>query len=152
MLADNLKFIAKVRGLKQSDLARAAGVSRQAVSKWMKARPGAEVALRSGHLHRLATELDLDMADFFEPLPETRHLETALLWDGLYSDLVSLLVACLDGQGRALARMVQVYGLLVARKLFGSKVCASFPEYARHIHPMRREENERIWKILCDPT
>ena len=152
MLVDNLKFISKVRGLFQSDLARAAQVSRQAVSKWMKASAGTEIALRSGHLHRMATELDLDMGEFFVPLPEVGHLETDLLWDRLYPDLVSLLVAALDGEGRALARVVQVYGLLVARKLFGVQVCDGFPDFARYIHPKRRRESERIWKILCDPT
>jgi len=151
MSPENMRFIAETRKLRQADLARAAGVSRQAVSRWMNPVGDGAFSIRSRHLHSLAKNLDIDIHQFFEPLPDTRPYATALLWDRLYPNLPAFLVACVEGEKRALARMVQVYGLLITVKLFGQKAMGSFSEYKKYIHPVRRKESEQVWKVLQDP-
>jgi len=151
MLAENLEFLMQVRGLSQSDLARAAGVSRQAVSLWMKQRGPEGISARTPHLFRLADNLDLDVNDLLKPLPDFAEFETALLWDRLYPSLPVFLAACLRAEERALARMIQVYGLLITAKLFGRRVTRDFPKISRFIHPVRRKECELVWKTLTDP-
>ncbi len=152
MLAENLELIAQVKGLRQSDLARAAGVSRQAVSLWMKQRGPDGISARVPNMIRLAGNLGIEVQDLVVPLPDLAEHEASLIWDGLYPSVPSLVVACLRGEGRALARMVQVHGLLVTTKLFGRKSLTSFPDYKRHMHPVRRKQSEQVWKILSSPT
>lgn len=152
MLAENLNFVMQVRGLRQSDLARAAGLSRQAVSLWMKQGGPHAINAKIPHMIRLALNLGIEVQELVTPLPELTQYETALLWDGLYPSLPVFLVACLRGEERALARMVQVYGLLITTKLFGRQALRSFPDYSRYIHPVRRKESEQVWKTLSSRT
>jgi hypothetical protein len=79
------------------------------------------------------------------------ELESSLLWDHQWPGVVELVAAALAGEERALARMVQVVGLMVSAKLLGSRVIDRFHRYKKHIHPVRREECERIWKIIQNP-
>jgi hypothetical protein len=125
-----------------------AGVSRQAVSLWfLKGRDGS-LPVRSDHLVKLCRKLGIGLDDLVTPLPDAEKLETSLLWDRLYPNVPALIAAAADGEHRALARLVQVHGVLVSTKLFGRKVIEDFHRYKRYIHPARREESERVWKTI----
>jgi transcriptional regulator with XRE-family HTH domain len=139
------------RGLSQSDFARMAGVSRQAVSKWFS-RGEKAIRLHSDTLVKLAKGLQVSVEDLTEPLPlvgmeEGRTAETELLWDGLFRDLVSFSVALIRKDPRALGRLVQVYGLHQAEKVAGREVWKSFPKYKRFIEPRQRERWEQVWNL-----
>lgn len=148
MFLRNLRVLCQLRGLKQSDLARMAGVSRQAVSLWFRKGHEGGVPVRSEHLVRLCLALDMGIDDLMTPLPDTGDLEASLLWDRLYPNAFALVAAASDGEPRALARLVQVHGLLVSARLFGRKVTKDFHRYKRYIHPTRRGECEQVWKTI----
>jgi transcriptional regulator with XRE-family HTH domain len=159
MNATTVKALAASRGLNQSDIARLAGVSRQRVSQWFRSTAtGAPVNLRSMNLKALADGLKVSTDELFTPLPlldepEKARLETAkLLWDRLYPDLVSFAIDAGRGRSRALARLVQVYGLYAAARMAGRSVWTNFPKYSKHIHPVRRKELEVLWKLRMSPT
>ncbi|RMF22300.1 MAG: XRE family transcriptional regulator, partial [Deltaproteobacteria bacterium] len=97
MYAETLRAVARARGLNQSDLARIAGVSRQAVSLWLQQHGEVNVQLK--HARRLARGLRVPLETLLEPLPllgderESKAAEAALLWDRLYPDLPSFVAA-----------------------------------------------------------
>jgi hypothetical protein len=78
-------------------------------------------------------------------MPDMRTLEASLLWDHLYPDLDSFAFALGGGEPRALARLVQVYGLYAAESALGCVAWRAFPVYKRHIHPVRRRQLETLW-------
>jgi transcriptional regulator with XRE-family HTH domain len=153
MNAQSLRAISQLRMISQSELARMAGVSRQAVSQWFKAPIGTELNVRTPHLRQLSDALHIDAKDLLQPLPvlddgeAVRQYETTLLWDCLYPSLVDFSVALVHGESVALARLVQVFGIYKASKIAGQKIWDRFPGYKRHIRPIRREEIERVWQI-----
>ncbi len=159
MHIQTLKAVATIRKLNQSDLARAAGVSRQRISQWLHdASADGFVNVQTKHLMSIATALDILPGILLRPLPllcDDQRLrgETArLLWDKLYPDLTSLLVAALERQPQALARLVQVYGLFASAKLFGGRVWRDFDKYKPFIHPIRRKELECLWQYRQSQT
>ena len=105
----------KARGWSRAELARRIGVSRQAVSLWF----------RGDEAHA--------------------QLRATLLWDRAYPDLDDFAVALHARDPRALGRFVEVYGLFAAEVTLGSFVWGEFPNYKRHIHPVRRRELETLW-------
>ncbi|MBI3299751.1 MAG: helix-turn-helix transcriptional regulator [Elusimicrobia bacterium] len=138
------------RGLSQSDLARLAGVSRQAVSLWLREESPAD--MRVSHLLNLARALGVGAGDLVEPLPvldpgDEGRAVAELLWDGLYPGLGEFCAAIARDEDRALARLVQVYGLYRAAGAAGGNVWASFPRYKRLIKPARRQGLERVWNL-----
>lgn len=134
-----------------------AGVSRQAVSQWFKAPLGSEISIQTPHLRRLSEGLRVSAEVLLRPLPvlddleNARRYETALLWDGLYPDLAEFSVALVRGESPALARLAQVFGLYKAWKIAGNKIWDRFPDYKRHIRPVRREQLERVWQLRQNP-
>jgi transcriptional regulator with XRE-family HTH domain len=159
MHIQTLKAVATIRNLNQSDLARAAGVSRQRISQWLHHAPvDGFVNIQTKHLMSIAAALGILPGVLLRPLPllcdeQGLQGETArLLWDKLYPDLTSLLVAALDRQPQALARVVQVYGLFASAKLFGGRVWRDFDTYKQFIHPVRRKELECLWKYRQTQT
>lgn len=153
MQNQTLKAVATIRKLNQSDLARAAGVSRQRISQWLHDAPAdGFVNIQTKHLLSIAKALGIQPGALLRSLPllcDEQRLkgETAkLLWDRLYPDLTSLLVAGLERQPQALARVVQVYGLFASAKLFGGRVWRDFDTYKQFIHPVRRKELECLWQ------
>lgn len=140
-----------VRGLSQSDLARCAGVTRQAASLWFKSDDPDHVNVQSRHLEKLSRSLAVSMDELAQPLPalgdeaDKGSLETTLLWDRLFPSLDDLAIAAARGEARALARLAQVYGLYAAERMAGRRAWKDFPRYKRHIHPVRRMELERLW-------
>jgi transcriptional regulator with XRE-family HTH domain len=153
MIPQTLEILSRQCGKSQADLARIAGVSRQAVSKWFKAKPGSEVDVLSSHLRKLADGLDVSADILLRPLPvlgdpeATLQYEAALLWDRIYPDLADFSAALAWGELPALARLVQVYGLFRASKVAGRRVWDRFHDYKRLIRPVRREQLECIWKL-----
>ncbi|HLG19385.1 MAG TPA: helix-turn-helix transcriptional regulator [Bdellovibrionota bacterium] len=154
MNLQTLKTLAELRGLNQSDLAKMAGVRRQAVSLWFKGtEPGGDIHLKAQHLYRLAKTLGVSLEVLREPLPmlsepkEVASLETSLLWDRLYPSLARFSVALLRCESPAIARLVQVYGLFQAAAIAGNRVWTKFPVYKRFIEAVQRKEWERVWKL-----
>ena len=150
METNPLALLLPVQGLNQSDLARLAGVSRQAVSLWM--RGDAPAGMRVSHLLSLSRALGVGIAELAEPLPGfepelERDLEAEFLWDGLYSGLLEFAAALARRDHKALARLAQVYGLYRASKAAGGAAWTDYPEYRRHIKPARREGLDRIWRL-----
>lgn len=149
--------ISKLRNKNQADLARLAGVSRQAVSLWFAEKDAQEINLRSSHLKKLADGLRVSVDTLLQPLPVladqklTHSLETRLLWDHLYGSLADFSVGIVRGETPALARLVQVFGLFSAAKIAGNHlVWDCFPQYKLHIRPIRREQLERLWRLGKD--
>ena len=145
-----LKTIARRKGTNQSELARLTGVSRQAVSKWYRHEHG-DVQIRSTHLKALASGLGVPSDVLLDDLvglnlADREELEAGLLWDHAYPDLDAFLIALLDGERRALGRLVEAFGLFESAMLLGKSVWARFPEYERYIHPARRRGLEHVWQ------
>ena len=152
MNAQTLKSYALVRGLNQSDLARAAGVTRQTVSHWFSGKVQ-QINLYSKHLQNLAQSLGVSVETLSQPLPilddpkSVQEWETEFLWDRLYPNLESFISGLLRGQRAALARLVQVHGLYQSEKIVGKQVWQKFPWYKDLIHPSHRHSLEILWKI-----
>lgn len=156
---ESLQTISELRGLSHSDLARAAGVSRQAVSEWFKPkgpRGAGPVPVKSRTWENLSRSLNIPLEEFSRPLPLTPEqaapLTTLLLWDKLYPDLVAFAAAVVNEEPPALARLAQTYGLHAAAKAGGAAVWRRFPEYARHLHPNRRGQLQKIWNLHASRT
>lgn len=137
----------KARGWSRSELARRVGVSRQAVSLWLR---GAEANLKGRHLVKLSEMLGVPVEQLAKPLPcldpETRtRLRATLLWDYLFPDVDDLAVALNARDPRALGRFVQVYGLYAAEAALGPFIWDAFPDYKRFIHTVRRRQLETLW-------
>ena len=158
-----LTLIGMLRGLNQSDFARMAGVSRQAVSLWAK-QP--VISLRSKNLRQLSTALGVSLDDLVQPLPilndekNAATLQITLLWDRLFPSLESFVIALVQGDLRAVARLVQVYGLYASAKTLresgresggGSPVWKNFHQYKRYLHPARRSQCEKLWTLHESP-
>jgi transcriptional regulator with XRE-family HTH domain len=142
-----LDALRKARGWTQSELARRVGVSRQTVSLWYRQQ---EADLHGRHLVRLAQVLGVPVEDLGRPLPcfdpaTHARLRATLLWDRLFPDLDDFAIALIAGDGRALGRLVEVYGLFAAEATLGPHVWSEFPRYKRYIHPARRLELETLW-------
>lgn len=136
----------KAKGWSQSELARRIGVSRQAVSLWLRGQ--GQVSVRSPHLFRVSEALGVPVSDLRRPLPgfgaSHEPVRAALLWDQLYPDLDDFAIAVNRWEPRAVARLVQVHGLYAAEKVLGPEIWGRFPTYAPHIHPVRRRELEAL--------
>ena len=157
MNTETLKTICRMRDLSQSELARSVGVTRQAVSAWLKASAGAgagagEANIQTRHLRALSRVLGVSEQELLDPLPGLGHEQrerwrALFLWDSLYPDLDSFLLALARGEDRALARLVDRVGLYRAAGIAGAVVWRRFPAYRGQLHPMRRSALERLWQL-----
>jgi len=145
------------KGLSQSDLARKAGVSRQAVSLWFR-DTGCETGLRVSTLKTLARNLEVSMELLLteeiskELLDIAEQEQVALNWDRLYSDREALAVALANKDLRAIARLVQVYGMYAAAKVVGRIVWDKFAKYKPLMLPARQKQCEIIWNLQTSRT
>lgn len=152
-----LEIIAKLRNLSQNDIAKKAGVSRQAVSLWFKEKKET-INVQSRHLQKLAQELNLRVDDLLQPLPSfadpeyAAQLKTTLLWDHLYPTIEDFAVALVQNKLQALARLVEVYGLFSAHALLGKVVWKLFPKYKKFLPPVRRKQCEQLWLLEQNPN
>lgn len=156
MTAQGLVAIQKLRSLSQSQLARLAGVSRQAVSLWFKEADAGQVKMSADHLLSLCRGLDVTAEDIAAEFPsfnpdQRAGLEAALLWDCLYPSLEDLAIAACLGESKALGRLVETYGLYSCAGMLGSMVWERFPAYRGRIHPARRAGLDRVWRLKTSP-
>jgi transcriptional regulator with XRE-family HTH domain len=159
MQAETLKAVAVMKHLSQSDLARAAGVSRQRVSQWfLEADADGFINIQMKHARLLSAALKIDLDTLTKKLPllnndqRHRHETANLLWDRLYPDVVSLFAAAMNGERDALARVVQVYGLYEAAKFLGERVWKEFPHYKSFLKPVRRIQLEALCQYRQSQT
>ncbi len=113
--------------------------------------------MSADHLLSLCRGLQVTAEDLASEFPTfdpslRAGLEGALLWDRLYPSLEDLAVAACAGESKALARLVETYGLYSTAGMLGDSVWEAFPRYSAHIHPARREGLERIWRLKTGPT
>jgi transcriptional regulator with XRE-family HTH domain len=152
MNLNTLQSLLKIRGWTPSQLAKEAGISRQVVSLWSsraRIQGFEDINVFSKNQKRVATALNvkpqtLDMALISEKNKE--DLKTELLWDHLYPNLETFSAAIVKGQPDAVARLVQVYGLVASARMVGKKIWKTFPLYKKKLHPAYRKEAEIIWK------
>jgi transcriptional regulator with XRE-family HTH domain len=147
MYVRTLQALLKAKGLSPAEFSRRVGVSRQAVSLWLRKK---EADLKSRHLLRVSEVLGVPVEDLVRPLPcfepETHErLRATLLWDRLYPDLDDFALALRASEPRAVGRLVEVYGLYAAERTLGPSVWHDFPSYKRFIHPARRRDLETLW-------
>lgn len=146
-----LRIIMKARGMSQSDLARLAGVSRQAVSLWFSSDEKPQP--RSGHLENLSRGLGVSIDDLVWPLPFLENEEgrlrlgAELNWDKMYPDVEGFLLALCRDELKAVARLVEAYGLFASARMAGPAVLDRFPEYKRFLPPALRRDLEPLWKM-----
>lgn len=140
-----------LKNIKPAELARRAGISRQAISRWFHISKDDHINAEWNTILKIADALNIKPAqlskDFFQSLtPETKlQYHSLLLWDHLYDSIESFSIALTKKEYKAVARYIQVFGILAAEKIFGSWVFKKFDQYAPYIHPVRRKE----LKILC---
>ena len=140
----------RARQINMSELARRVGISRQAVALWFQ--QGASIRIRGEHLLRVARALNTSVERLHRPLtclqsPHREALRAKLLWDGLYPSLEALALAANAKEARAIARLVEVYGLYAPAKMLGqSIVWRGFPDYKALIPPVRRRQLEALWR------
>jgi transcriptional regulator with XRE-family HTH domain len=171
MFLSLLDAIMRVRKLRQADIARMAGVSRQAVSLWFRQAGMSVGPHQEGECDlqdrkplrvpaitaaKLARALGIPLTRLLSPLPLQdnpklwKRLCAEFLWDRLYPSLSAYAVAIVEAEPRALARLVQARGMFEAAAIGGDAVWRLFPVYARHLHPKRREECQQVWKLQRD--
>ena len=149
MLRRNLELLCKKRGLNQSDLARLAGVSRQAVSLWFK-KKGDFININSRNLDRLCRGLGISPDELLNGLPVFEvgpAWRTQFLWDRLYPDLESFALALAGNDLRAIGRLVQVWGLYRSARVVGTIVWREFGRYAKYIAPAQRRKCTYVWAL-----
>ena len=149
-----LKTYLKIKNMNASKLAHAAGLTRQAVSKWfVHAEKNNQDFIQADWAsvikisHALEISSDKLTLNPFAKISsiEKKQFETLLLWDKLYENLESFIVDLVKKNKRAIARYVQVFGILNAEKIWGKWVYKEFPRYARYLHLARKKELE----LLC---
>lgn len=148
MNLEMLSALLYYRKMNQSELSRRSGITRQAVSKWFTAQ---KFNPEGNTLLKLSETLQVDArvlaCDLFSDLGsgEKQDLETLVLWDRLYGSLEYFVAALARFELKAIARYIQVFGILKAEKIFGKRVFQKFDRFAPFIHPVRRKE----LKALC---
>lgn len=135
------------RNINAAQLAKRAGVSRAAVSKWFATQEDF-VNVETGTARQIAEVLGAPLSQLFEPLERLSKYKTAFLWDGLYPSMEDFLVAVVRRNPVAEARFVQVLGFFKAKAIFGKKIISDFPEYKQYVKPARRKGLETIWPLL----
>jgi transcriptional regulator with XRE-family HTH domain len=137
----------------KADTARAAGLSRAAVTRWFRrADAHGWINVESTTLARLAENLHMPIAQLLTPLPPLAPYRTTFLWDALYPSMERFLWALQHKRPEALARLVQVLGFFAATRIVGRCIVAQFSQYKRFIKPARRRELETLWTLYHPST
>lgn len=152
-----LKTVMAKKGYQRSDVARAAGVSRQAVSLWFTQDDDFH-NLHVANLLNLSDGLGIDPAEFLKPLPgisepaTVRRLYAEFCWDRSYPDIYSFLVALAGSRPRAVARFIECRGIYEAAAVLGMGVWRAYRGIRKHLAPAKREEIDTVWKVHHDLT
>lgn len=141
-----LKILKKIRSLNSSKLSQVAGLSRAAVTKWFQSDRD-QVNMHTVHIFKISESLNIPAQILMTPLPDLTPLKTRFLWDSLYPDMESFVMAILQKRSPALARLVQVLGFHDAKKIAGKSVITEFLKYKKHLKPVRKKQLEILWPL-----
>ena len=150
-----LKAAMAKKGYRQSDVAKAAAVSRQAVSLWF----AAEGDFRNVHvatLLNLSVGLGIPPAELLKPLPglqepaEGRRLYAEFCWDRSFPDIYRFLAALTARQPRAVARLIESRGIFETAAVLGAQVWQMYPQLRSRLPVARRTVVDAVWKIHHD--
>lgn len=150
-----LKAVMAKNGHRQSDVAKAAGVSRQAVSLWFAAE-GDFRNLHVANVLKLSAGLGIAPAELLQPLPglgspaEERRLYAEFCWDRTFPDIYRFLAALATGWPRAVARLIESRGIYEAATVLGAQVWDTYPDVRPRLPPARRTVVDAVWKIHHD--
>lgn len=145
-----LKNLLNMKCWRPADLARRAGISRAAVSRWYReGERGGVVNVETRTLMRLAAALGLSPAVFLQKRILLAPFRTRFLWDGIYPDMEDFVKALAQYRQVAVARLVQVLGLAEVRKILGKKIVKDFTRYKKFIKPARRRQLEVVWPLYA---
>lgn len=151
-----LRYVMALNRLSQSDVARLAGVSRQAVSLWFKGNKSELINVPIATALRFSAAVMLPLDDLTKSIPvlEKPELEENLraefLWDGIFPSLADFVRALVNEELRAIARLVQCAGLFEAAHILGDSVWNKFHSYKQFIIPVRRKGLESLWTMQKD--
>ena len=143
-----LKILKIINNLNNSKLAQAAGLSRAAVTKWFQSDKD-KINMQTAHLFKMAENLNIPAQILLTPLADLTPFQTRFLWDSLYPDMESFLVAILEKRSPALARLVQVLGFHDAQKIAGKAIITGFLKYKKHLKPARKKQLEILWPLYA---
>lgn len=153
MNIQSLKIIINNRKLRRADLARMAGVSRAAVTKWFhQAEKSDWINMETGSLIQLCKSLGIEPAILMTSVARLEPYTTRFLWDRLYSDMESFIAAISKNEQPAMARLIQVVGFHEAMEITGKKIMSEFPKYKKFIKPARRKQLEILWPLYNSPA
>lgn len=153
MYLQQLKNINYINNLSASALARKAGVTRAAVSRWWRcADENGWVNVETGTLMRLAAALGVPPSLLLQRPIDLSAYTATFLWDALYPSMEEFLRAVAEQRRPALARLVQQLGFADARRVAGNAVLRKFPRYKQWIQPTRRKELELLWPLYTSKT
>ena len=152
-----LKAVMAKRDHSQADIARAAGVSRQAVSLWF-ASDGDFQNVHVATLLKLSDSLAIDPAELLKPLAgmedpvAVRRLAAEFCWDLAYPDIYRFLSALADAEPRATARFIESRGIYAAASVLGQRIWDDYADLRPLLSPVRRAEVDTVWRIHRDLT
>ena len=150
-----LKAAMAKKGYRQSDVARAAAVSRQAVSLWFAA-DGDFRNVHVANLLNLGAGLGIAPAELLTPLPGLgepsgeRRLYAEFCWDRSFPDIYRFLVALAAAEPRAVARLIESRGIYEAAAVLGAQVWDAYPELRARLPDARRAVVDAVWKTHHD--
>lgn len=154
MHIEALKLVMAQRDLGMADIARMAGVSRQAVFLWLaQDKENPIINIQTVTLVRLAKALNLKIEQLMNvPLTisnekKREELRARFIWDRMYPNLEGFLCACSRGEPRALARLIESYGLFGSVRIAGKGVWKKFDRLKKLLHPVLRKECEILWNL-----
>ncbi len=138
----------KIRKINKAHIAKFAGISRAAVTKWFsKTKKNDWVNVETKTIIKLAEHLRLPPEIFLKKRVNLDRMSYRFLWDSLYPDMESFVEALSKHELPALARLVQVLGFKEAKDILGKNILELFPRYKRFIKPMRKKELEILWPL-----
>jgi transcriptional regulator with XRE-family HTH domain len=144
-----LKLVAKLQGLSQSRISELAHVSRQRVSQWFT-QTEEFVNIGSISAGHLAKQLNISCDMLLYSLPgllQLHQTQAAYLWDQLFPDIETFIVAVMKNDLRAMARVVEVHGLYGGADVLGEIVWTAFDKYKRYLPPKKRQSMEAVWRF-----
>lgn len=148
MYFGQLQQLMQHRALRPARIAQAAGVSRAAVSKWLRqGRVSGWINVETNTLRQLAAGLQIPMDGLLKDPHDISQWHTTFLWDHLYPDMEAFVAALRQQHLPALARLTQTLGFGEARKILGQSTIALFPQYKRYLKPIRRRHLELLWPL-----
>ncbi len=143
-----LHQIMQTRGLRAAHIAKAAGISRAAVGKWMRqGKRTGWINVETSTLRQLAQGLGMATEAFLHSNHPLARYTTTFLWDALYPTIDAFVRALRTARLPALARLTQVVGLHEAAQIVGRCAITKFPRYKHLLKPARCRHLELLWPL-----